>query len=320
MNALSYARRHTRKEMILNTALSKTLLHTGTGCPSISNPAKVTSHLNLGISITNPSCLAGHWAARRQEHPTAILHTPLTDQGPKPQPNQPWVCSMAGNDLKEETIHSTLELASQESSLGGPVVTLLPVSHRLKLPKTDSPTSVSQIRPITSSAHNTKMPRSSTWNFLIPLNAGALHAHTHPQMVRALTLTQLWLCPISCSTTPVQDLWAILPSPWDHFSQETREWVPQTTPGEWAFHSICWEAPGLFWQILAPQQRLQQRTDRSIREGFLRNQPDPENPTGAPEKKQNPPSCKQLAQVRTIGCLCLFIYPKGLWLRAGVSA
>lgn len=46
--------------MILNTALSNTLLHTGTGCSSISNPGKVTSYLNLGILITNPSFRAGH--------------------------------------------------------------------------------------------------------------------------------------------------------------------------------------------------------------------------------------------------------------------
>lgn len=69
-------------------------------------------------------------------------------------------------------------------------------------------------------------------------------------------------------------------------------------------------SPGPFWQILAPQERLQQRTNRTVRRGFLRNQSDPENPTGALEKIKNPPSRKQLAQVRAIGCLCLFFLPQ----------
>lgn len=170
-----------------STVHCQTPFCTGTGCPSISSPRKVTSYLNLGIPITNPSCPAGHSS---QEARASCSHPARTTYWPGAQTSaKPTMSLQHGWEWPEgrNIIHSTLKLASEDSSLGGLVVTLLPINHRLKLPKAGSPTSVSQIRPITSSVHcpNTKMPRGSTWNFLIPLNAWALHAHTHPQMVRA---------------------------------------------------------------------------------------------------------------------------------------
>lgn len=115
LKALGYARRRTRKEMVLNTALSNTPLHRHR-LPFHSQPWKGDLTPQHGDPNHQPKLPGRPLRARRQEHPAAVLHTSLTDQGPKHQPrvHQPQLCNMAGNDLKEETLFMVILLPQAE--------------------------------------------------------------------------------------------------------------------------------------------------------------------------------------------------------------
>lgn len=114
-------------------ALGKQTYTSTQGSPSPAQAARQVSDQPRGESILQPSCM------------------PLTEQRPHPWPNQPRACNTGlGMTWRRAILYCTLKLASEVSSREGTIVTLVPLSHRLKLPETDSPMSASQIRPIFS--------------------------------------------------------------------------------------------------------------------------------------------------------------------------